>query len=90
MGPVDVPGLYAVSFGARWRSRERAEWNDRLTWRGELPHTVLPHGEIELPLYVPAPVTPGAYVLQIDLLQEGGTWFGDGGALPLNLPVEVR
>jgi hypothetical protein len=44
---------------------------------------------VELPLAVSAPA-PGNYILEIDLLQEGVTWFGLAGSQTVKIPVEVR
>jgi 4-amino-4-deoxy-L-arabinose transferase-like glycosyltransferase len=44
---------------------------------------------VELPLTVNAPA-PGNYILEVDLLQEGVTWFGLAGSQTVKIPVEVR
>ena len=39
---------------------------------------------------VVAPTTPGAYTLRWDLVEEGGAWFAERGATPLEIPVRVQ
>jgi SAM-dependent methyltransferase len=48
-----------------------------------------PGAECEVELAVLAPVWPGAYELEIDLLQEVISWFADRGSATLKLPVTV-
>ena len=51
----------------------------------------LPPGEtVELPLNVNAPAAAGHYFLEIDMLQEGVSWFGLLGSPTVRIPVEVR
>jgi hypothetical protein len=49
-----------------------------------------PNDFMELPLTIRAPATPGAYALEIDLVQEGVAWFSTRGSMPLRLAVLVR
>jgi SAM-dependent methyltransferase len=42
---------------------------------------------LDLPVRVPA--TPGAYVLEVDLVEEGVCWFADRGSVPLRIAVAV-
>jgi len=43
--------------------------------RVPLPHDVAPGRQVELELPVTAPVEPGDYLLELDLVQEGVAWF---------------
>jgi hypothetical protein len=58
--------------------------------RSALLRNLNPGESVELPLTVNAPASPGSYVLEIDMLQEGVTWFGLAGSKTLKIPVEVR
>lgn len=58
--------------------------------RSSLPYDLSPGEEIELLLTVTAPRTPGDYVLEIDMLQEGVSWFGLKGSDTLRLNVRVE
>jgi 4-amino-4-deoxy-L-arabinose transferase-like glycosyltransferase len=57
--------------------------------RAPLLCDVRPGEETELSLTVNAPKQPGNYELEIDMLQEGVTWFGVKGSKPVKLPVRV-
>ena len=48
-----------------------------------------PGEEKEFSLVVNAPKQPGDYTLEIDMLQEGVSWFGTKGSPVLRLPVKV-
>jgi SAM-dependent methyltransferase len=84
----------------QWRSSARVRVADR--WRasdgGRVVRTdartvietaVDPAGECEVELSVLAPVQPGEYELELDLLQESIGWFADRGSRTLKLPVTV-
>jgi SAM-dependent methyltransferase len=58
--------------------------------RAALPRSVEPGDELELALEVTAPVRPGEYVLELDLVQEGVAWFAERGSTPGRLAVVVR
>ena len=88
-GPVEPRGNRAVHLGARWILAGSLA-APTLDWRGGLPHAVLPGGRLNTTLYVPAPTTPGRYVLEIDVVQEHVAWFSDSGAKPLRLGVDVK
>lgn len=48
-----------------------------------------PGASIDLALTLPALAEPGAWSLQVDLVDEGVKWFGALGSEPLSLPIEV-
>jgi hypothetical protein len=60
-----------------------------LDGRTPLPQDLVPGAEVEMPLTVVAPPTRGNYVLEIDMVHEGVTWFWERGAKPLRLRVKV-
>jgi hypothetical protein len=49
-----------------------------------------PGEQIELRLVVNAPKIPGAYILELDMLEEGVSWFGLHGSPTLQLSVRVE
>ena len=57
--------------------------------RTTLPNRVDPGETIELTLEVTAPSCPGVYVLELDLVQEGISWFGHKGSATTRCVVEV-
>ena len=82
-------GAYQVSLGNHWLDGDgKTVIND--DGRSALLRDLKPGETVELPLTVNAPSVPGNYILEIDMLQEGVSWFGLAGSQPIKLPVEVR
>ena len=77
---------YQINLGNRWFSGGTSTEDNRTAMKADLP----PGGEVEMTLTVNAPQTPGDYILEIDMVHEGVTWFKDRGARPLELPVRVQ
>ena len=46
--------------------------------------------ETDMKMTVKAPQKPGDYILEIDMVHEGVTWFKERGAQPLSLQVRVQ
>jgi hypothetical protein len=82
-------GKFQVSLGNHWLDAGgRVVTNDdgRAALLGDLD----PGEEIELSLVVNAPRQRGEYVLELDLLQEGVSWFGLKGSQTTRLPMRVE
>jgi 4-amino-4-deoxy-L-arabinose transferase-like glycosyltransferase len=80
-------GPYQVSLGNHWLDAGgKTLIND--DGRTALLRDVAPGETIEMSL-VANPPAPGHYFLEIDMLQEGVTWFGLVGSPTIRLPVEV-
>jgi hypothetical protein len=58
--------------------------------RSILLYDLKPGEEIELPLTVTAPHRPGRYVLEVDVVQEGVTWFASKGSKRSRTVVTVN
>ena len=58
--------------------------------RGALPRDLRPGEEAEITFAVNAPRRPGDYLLEIDVLQEGVSWFALKGSQTLRVPVKVE
>ena len=58
--------------------------------RSILLYDLGPNQEIEVPLTVNVPKDPGNYVLEIDMLQENVTWFGNKGSKTLRSSGRVE
>ena len=63
---------------------------DNLDGRSNLPRDLWPGEEAVVPLKIKAPDRPGAYLLEIDMVQEGVTFFKGRDSEPLQLQVEVE
>jgi hypothetical protein len=57
--------------------------------RSPLLFDLRPGDEIELPLTITAPQHEGDYVLEIDMVQEAVSWFGEKGSKTLRSRVRV-
>jgi hypothetical protein len=57
--------------------------------RAVLPHDLQPQEEVELTLAIRTPKQPGIYLLELDLLQNGVTWFKDQGSATDAVRVRV-
>ena len=82
-------GRYQVNIGNRWLKTAGNEVNS-LDGRTGMPADLAPGNEVELPLTVKAPAEPGDYLLEIDMVHEGVTWFYERGAKPLRLMVHIE
>ena len=58
--------------------------------RSLLARDLRPGEEVEITLVVTAPSRAGDYLLELDMLQEGVSWFGSKGSKTLRLPVRVE
>lgn len=87
--PVEWPADAGIGIGNHWfhPNGEVATWADG---RGYLGQAIAPGatGVCELPLR--APLRPGHYIVEFDLVEEGVTWFADKGARPACISVQVR
>jgi hypothetical protein len=59
-------------------------------WRTALPEDVPPGGQVTLEAPVLAPPEPGAYTLQLDMVQEDVLWFSAHGDETGDVPAQVR
>lgn len=85
--PAQAPTRVTLSY--HWQLADGTEVvrNGRRTF---LPGPVQPGGLLELEQTVEAPEKPGSYVLVLDLVYEGVSWFGErNGDEVLRRPVEV-
>lgn len=58
--------------------------------RNSLPYDLRPGAEVEIPLTITAPATPGEYFLEVDMVQEGMSWFDSEGSPAARASVSVR
>jgi len=80
---------YQVALGNHWVVPDgKVVVND--DGRAALFRDLKPGEQTELKLIVNAPKIPGDYVLELDMLQEGVSWFGLLGSPTLQVPVRVE
>ena len=86
----DSHGMYQVNAGDRWLDAAGGRIVNDLDGRRSLPEDLGPGEEVELPLDVTAPRAPGEYVLEIDMIHEGVTFFYEKGSRTLRMRVRVE
>jgi SAM-dependent methyltransferase len=67
----------------------RGEMKQMNDGRADLVEDLKPSEEITLSLTVTAPVEPGEYILELDMVQEHVAWFKDKGSPTCRVPVRV-
>ena len=77
---------YQMNMGNHWIRNGASTEDSRSTLSADLA----PGAETDMKLTVKAPQTPGEYILEIDMVHEGVTWFKERGAKPLELKVRVE
>ena len=97
--PVKVENLSAESWRAsnvsgialanRWRDSSGAVVPST-DGRTALPCDLLPGSSIDLEIVVTAPMKPGDWTLELDMVEEGITWFSDRGSSLTRLRVNVQ
>ena len=79
MAPERSGADFRVSAGNHWLDEEgNSVVND--DGRSVLPADVLPGATIAVPLVINAPRQAGEYLLEVDMVQEGASWFGLKGS----------
>ena len=85
----DAKGMYQVNLGDRWLDASGTRVVNNLDGRTALAADLPPGAEAEMTLPVTAPKEPGDYVLEIDMIHEGVTFFFEKGSPTLRLNVRV-
>lgn len=83
-------GKYQVNAGDRWLDPSTGHVVNDLDGRTALAADLPPGGETVLELPVKAPGAPGDYVLELDMIHEGVTFFHEKGSRTLRLNVRVE
>jgi len=81
-------GTNAVHLSYHWLDQKRQPVvYDGL--RTKLPGDLNPGESVTLKALIRSPESPGEYLLQVTLVQEGVAWFSDLGGGQISLPVSV-
>ena len=84
----DSKNLHAVNLAYHWLDKK----GQMVVFDGArtpLPYDLKPGESVTLKATIYPPELPGAYVLEITLVQEGVAWFPENGGAKLSLPVDV-
>jgi len=74
-----------VHLGNKWFQNEEV-WNSE---RGLLPYDVPPRQNATVEMEINAPQLPGEYVLELDLVNEWVTWFGQQGVKTIRQNITI-
>jgi hypothetical protein len=83
-------GKYFVTIADSWLDGRTEKLITNMDARSNLLVDLWPGKSQTIPLNITAPLTPGEYMLEIDVVQEGVTWFKDKGSETLKLRVRVE
>jgi hypothetical protein len=86
----DKEGRYQVNIRNRWLNADGSVEVTGLDGGTAMAADLAPGKEVELPLSITAPRTPGEYIVEVDMVHEGVTWFYERGATPLRLRIRVE
>jgi len=81
-------GKFEINLGSHWLNAN-GQVASKEEGRSALPADLAPGQEVTFNFEVEAPAEPGDYVLEIDMLQEGVSWFGPKGSRTYRARVTV-
>lgn len=79
---------FLICLGNHWLSRD-GKMKVRDDGRTRLPSGLLPRQKLAVELEITAPEIPGIYLVELDVVQEGITWFKDVGSKTCTLEINV-
>ena len=80
--------MYYIAAGNRWLDKDGKSTSETEGHNG-IPKDLMPGEEVEMPLQITAPQTPGEWILNLDMVQEGVAWFGEKGSPTTKVKVTV-
>jgi hypothetical protein len=83
-------GWFQVNLGNRWFDAAGKVEITGIDSRGAMPADLGPGAEVEVPITVKAPTTPGDYIIEFDMVHEAVTWFYERGSHPTRLRIRVE
>jgi SAM-dependent methyltransferase len=86
--PAGLSGAHPIRLGNHWLD-ETGEVLVRDDARAELECELKPQESTELQLMINTPANPGRYLLELDMVQEGVSWFGDRGSEVIRIPAMI-
>ena len=82
-------GQYKINLAYHWLDMgDKVVIHDGL--RTSLPHDIRPDAEVILDALVAAPNETGEYILELDMVQEGVSWFKDKGEKTTRIPMKIE
>jgi hypothetical protein len=81
---------FYLAVANRWLQADGEKLVSDMDGRYGLPRDLKPGEETKVPLLVTAPREPGAYILELDLVQEQVAWFHDKGSGTARVKIQVE
>jgi len=79
---------FYIAAGNRWLDKDGKLTSETEGHNG-IPKDLKPGEETEMTLQITAPKEPGEWTMQLDMVQEGVTWFSEKGSPVTNVKVQV-
>jgi hypothetical protein len=79
---------FYIALGNRWLDKDGKPTTDVEGHNG-IPKDLKPGEEADVALQITAPKEPGEYTIELDMVQEGVSWFGDKGSPTTKAKVTV-
>jgi len=79
---------FYIAVGNHWLDKDGKRTMD-LEGHNGIPKDLRPGEETDVTLLITAPNEPGEYTLELDMVQEGVSWFGDQGSSTTKAKVTV-
>ena len=70
---------FYIALGNHWLDKDGKRTSD-LEGHNGIPKDLRPGEETEMTLLITAPKEPGEYTIELDMVQEAVSWFGDRGS----------
>jgi hypothetical protein len=80
--------IFYIAAGNRWLDKDGKLTSEPEGHNG-IPRDLKPGEEAEMALQITAPKTPGEWTLDLDMVQEGVSWFSDKGSPTTKVKVTV-
>lgn len=81
---------FYLAVANRWLQADGGKLVNDMDGRYGLPRDLKPGEETKVPLLITAPREPGAYILELDLVQEQVAWFHDKGSETARVKIQVE
>jgi hypothetical protein len=83
-----VDNKFYIAAGNHWLDKD-GKITSETEGHNAIPKNLNPGEETEMTLEITAPQAPGEWILDLDMVQEGVTWFGEKGSPTTKVKVMV-
>ena len=79
---------FYIAVGNHWLDKD-GKRTEEIEGHNGIPKDLKPGEEAEMTLQITAPKEPGDYILEVDMLQEAVSWFGEKGSPTTKTKITV-